>query len=423
MPHYRTPTGSQGASVISLRRLKPYYLVLEGLNAVAVALYYNYLFFFMQSRFGFGNLENLGLAVLNGLVYTYTAWQGGRLGQRWGYLRAVTVGIVIMAAALILGALLNASPSLSRPALWQVGVMVIWTVGVSLTWPSLEALVTDHEPPRRLPRMVGIYNVTWATGWALAYFAGGAMLDTLGLQSLFVVPVLFHAAQLALILRLRPLARQAATHRDPVQPVASEPEPPPAHTPERTRFFRRLAWIANPFAYLAISALVPLIPGLAQRHELTPTWAGIFCSVWFFARLGMFLLLWHWPAWHYRFRWFIGAFVLLILSYAGILTAPSLWPIFIFQVGFGLATGLLYYSSLYYSMDAGDAKGEHGGIHEAGIGAGIFAGPAIGGVALLLWPRIPQVDIWAVSLALSLGLVGVIAASRRAAAALRRGRG
>jgi MFS family permease len=420
MPGCGTTIEFSGASGIPPRRLKPYYLALEGLNAVAVALYYNYLFFFMQMRFGFGDLENLGVSALNGLLYTYTAWQGGRLGQRWGYLQAVTVGIVIMAGALVFGAVLNAHPALSRPALWQIGVMVIWTAGVSLTWPSLEALVSDHEPPRCLPRMVGIYNVTWASGWALAYFVGGAMLDILGLQSLFVVPVLIHGVQLVLILRLRPLTQQAATYRDPVETAPSQPEPAHAHAPERTRFFLWLAWIANPFSFMAISALVPLIPGLARRHDLTPTLAGAFCSIWFFARLGTFILLWHWPAWHYRFRWFIGAFVLLIVSYAGILVAPSLWPIFIFQVGFGIATGLIYYSSLYYSMDAGDAKSEHGGIHEAGIGAGNFCGPAIGGLALLLFPRVPQVDTWAVSSALSIGLIGLVAASRRAAAVLRR---
>jgi len=420
VPDHGTTIELQSALGITPRRLKPYYLVLVGLNAIAVALYYNYLFFFMQMRFGFGDLENLGVSALNGLLYTFTAWQGGRLGQRWGYLQAVTVGIVIMTGALVLGAVLAAQPALPRPAYWQLGIMAIWTAGVSLTWPSLEALVSDHEPPRRLPRMVGIYNVTWASGWALAYFAGGAMLDTLGDRSLFVVPVLFHGAQLALILRLRPLARQAASLQDPVEAVSSQPEPAPVHTPERTRFFLWLAWIANPFAFMAISALVPLIPGLAQRHNLTPTLAGAFCSVWFFARLGTFFVLWHWPAWHYRFRWFIGAFILLIVSYAGILAAPSLWPIFIFQVGFGIATGLIYYSSLYYSMDAGDAKSEHGGIHEAGIGAGNFSGPAIGGLALLLFPRVPQVDTWAVSLALSAGLVGLITASRRAAVLLRR---
>jgi len=37
--------------------------------------------------------------------------------------------------------------------------------------------------------MVGLYNVVWAGTGALAYFTGGAMLEKLGLKSLFYVPM------------------------------------------------------------------------------------------------------------------------------------------------------------------------------------------------------------------------------------------
>jgi hypothetical protein len=255
--------------------------------------------------------------------------------------------------------------------------------------------------------MIGRYNVTWALGWAIAYFAGGAMLEHLGARSIFVVPLLLHALQFGLILR----ARSRTPHRDSRGLPTPEADPLP-QTPsapaERARLFLRLAWIANPFAYLAITALVPVIPGLAARHALTPTWAGVFCSVWFFARLAAFLALWHWPHWHYRFRWLLLAKLILIVSFAGILLSPTLWPIFFFQILFGLSVGLIYYSSLYYSMDAGDAKGEHGGLHEAAIGAGLFTGPAIGCAALVFFPHTPHADVWAVSGTLVLGLLAML---------------
>jgi len=57
------------------------------------------------------------------------------------------------------------------------------------------------------------------------------------------------------------------------------------------------------------------------------------------------------------------------------------------QILFGGAIGLIYYSSLFYSMDVGETKGEHGGIHEAAIGLGNFAGPAMGAMSLYLWPH------------------------------------
>ena len=45
-------------------RVKTGTLVLEGLNAVATTIYYNYLFFEMRDRFGFTNLGNLTMGAL-----------------------------------------------------------------------------------------------------------------------------------------------------------------------------------------------------------------------------------------------------------------------------------------------------------------------------------------------------------------------
>jgi len=392
-----------------LRRRKLHYLWLEALNALGVAYYYNYLFFYMQIRFDFSDRDNLILSAFNGFLYTFSAWQSGRLAQRIGYLQGLALGLGVMVAALLGGLTLELLHPLPFSVTLQVAVFALWTLGVSATWPALEALVSDHEPARSLPRVVGIYNVTWAGGWAFAYFTGGALLESLDGKVLFALPILIAAVQLTWIWRLH--TRRAAPETAPNSPTPHAEAPDPNETsasPAQTALFRRLAWIGNPFAYLAISALVPLIPGLAARHELTPTMAGVVCSVWIFARLGAFFLLWHWPGWHYRISWFLCSFFALIVSFAGMLLASSLWGLGLFQILFGLATGLIYYSSLYYSMDAGHAKGEHGGIHEAGIGAGIFAGPAVGGIALYLFPNLPHVDTWAVSIALTIGWLAAV---------------
>jgi MFS family permease len=119
-------------------------------------------------------------------------------------------------------------------------------------------------------------------------------------------------------------------------------------------------------------------------------------------------LLGQWKGWHYRFRWLLGAFLLLIGSFTTILLAPQLWIVVVAQVFFGLATGLIYYSSLFYSMDVGEAKGEHGGLHEAFIGAGIFLGPAVGATALQLAPQNVNAGTWAVSALLAGGLGGLV---------------
>ena len=97
----------------------------------------------------------------------------------------------------------------------------------------------------------------------------------------------------------------------------------------------------------------------------------------------------------------------LVTSFALILLVPNLPVLVGAQIVFGLAAGLIYYSSLFYSMDVGERKSEHGGFHEAAIGAGSCAGPAIGAAAMHFFPDVPGNSAWAVSGMLIIGLAGL----------------
>src|SRR5215475_10403650 len=154
------------------RRLKVGYFILEGTNSFASVYYAYYLYFYMERVFGFGNKANLMLAACYGGIYTVASWLGGRVSQRIGYFNALKLGFGIMAAGLALG-------TQAGSAAGQISVMAVIVIGMCLTWPSLEALVSEGEGPETLPRMIGIYNVVWAGTGALAYFVGGAMLDGL----------------------------------------------------------------------------------------------------------------------------------------------------------------------------------------------------------------------------------------------------
>jgi predicted MFS family arabinose efflux permease len=178
-------------------------------------------------------------------------------------------------------------------------------------------------------------------------------------------------------------------------------------SPARAKNFQRLAWLANPFAYIAINTLIAVLPGIAAKFQLSTSLAGFVCSLWCFARVAAFVALWRWTAWHYKFRWLAGAFGLLIVSFAVILVVPTLAVVLLAQIFFGVAIGLIYYSSLFYSMDASDTKSEHGGIHEAAIGAGNCIGPAVGAAALEFMPQFQNSGAVAVSVLLLCGLGGL----------------
>jgi predicted MFS family arabinose efflux permease len=170
-----------------------------------------------------------------------------------------------------------------------------------------------------------------------------------------------------------------------------------------------MAWLANPFAYIAINTVVAVIPDIASQLGLSTMSAGFYCSLWCFARMGAFFVLRSWDGWHYKFQWLVLAYLALLGTFAVMLLVPHLWALVAAQMLFGLALGLIYYSSLFYSMDASDNQGEHGGIHEAAIGLGNFAGPAVGAVSLHLLPQSPNSSAIAVSGLLVIGFGGLFA--------------
>ena len=285
------------------RQLKVGYFTLEGLNSFATVYYFYYLYFFMQKAYGFDNKSNLMLAALSGATYAVTAWFAGRFAQRYGYFTALKTGFSIMVAALSMGLL-------SHSVSGHISSMVLNVVGMSFTWPTLEALVSEGEPRLGLQHMLGIYNVVWAATASIANFSGGAMLEKLGLSSLFYVPMAVHISQLGLTIFLESRARSRQPLSQSNQDtVSADPEPVSHPGVPRARRFLQMAWLANPFAYIAINTLVAVVPGVARRLELSTMAAGFCCSTWCFARFGAFALLWRWTQWHYRFRWLLLAYV------------------------------------------------------------------------------------------------------------------
>ena len=199
-------------------------------------------------------------------------------------------------------------------------VACVVNIGVCFTWPVLEALVSEGETPAHVPHAVGIYNITWAATNALAFFIGGTLIEKFGYQSIFYVPLVFIVTQLAIVFWV-----QKIHDAMPASELKTAHPAPDASRPglNQAISFRRMAWLANPFAYIAISTLIAVLPGIAAKFHLSPMMAGFACSLWCFARFFAFIALWQWTGWHYKFRWLAGAFGLLILSFAAILVVPN----------------------------------------------------------------------------------------------------
>jgi predicted MFS family arabinose efflux permease len=243
----------------------------------------------------------------------------------------------------------------------------------------------------------------------VAYFTEGKLYDWSDRGAVFWIPAGIFLAEYIFVIWLSRCARNlTAAAMKPAEEERPHPEPAAFRQPVNPQGFLKMAWLANPFAYVAMNTLLAVMPGIADKLALSPTQVGLYCSIWFFGRFGAFAFLWQWTGWHYRFRWLLSAFLTLIISFVVLLTARQLWVFALAQVFFGVAAGLIYYSSLFYSMDVGEASAEHGGLHEAAIGAGIFAGPAVGAASLQFLPHYSNMSVFAVSVLLLLGLAGLL---------------
>jgi predicted MFS family arabinose efflux permease len=389
-------------SAMTTRQLKTGYFVLAALNTFANCCFFNYLFFFLHDRFGFDNRQNLWVSALYGFIYVFSAWQCGKFAQRHGFLKSLKLGFGGLAVLMVIGGLM---PS----AFGVLCVLVGYAIVLLFTWPALEALVSENETRQGVQHRVGVYNCVWSAAAALAYFTEGRLYDWQDRGAVFWLPAGLFTCQFVLV---HWLARHASRPAAAPSPPAAEPAPPPEpaalRQSGRPQAFLKMAWLANPFAYVAMNTLLAVMPGIAEKLALSPTQVGLYCSIWFFGRFAAFAVLWRWTGWHYRFRWLLAAFLTLIISFVVLMTIRDLRVFVLAQVFFGVAAGLIYYSSLFYSMDAGETKGEHGGLHEAAIGAGVFAGPAVGAASLQFLPHHSNTGVLAVSALLVLGLFGLL---------------
>ncbi len=384
------------------QKIKLSIFMLEGLNSFGTVFYFNYLYFWMRDEFGFGNKRNLALASSLGLVYAFAAWQTGKFAQRRGYFAALKTGYIMMGVSFVGGLMLS---MFWNTAWGHIFTAIAVTLGMCFIWPTLEAFTSEGERPKDLPRVLGIYNVVWAITAAFAYFSGGSFIHMFGYQIIFTLPLVVVLIMLGLTFWLQSHANEMAREKSEVAMPLEPHQPVSPHA----KVFLKMAWLANPFAYIAIQTLIAVIPGIAAKFHLSPMMAGFACTLWYFVRMVAFVVLWHWTAWHYRFRWLVAAFIVLIASFATILMAPNLVVLVAAQLFLGGALGLIYYSSLFYSMDAGgDTQGEHGGIHEAAIGMGNCIGPAVGALSLQFLPQYANSGTIAVSLLLLGGFVALL---------------
>lgn len=364
--------------------------------------------FYTTVRLGWKTGPNLLMQALSGLCIAIGSYLGGQISHRAVPRRAIAFGLT----GALIASLIGFTGSRYGVMAFVLPVMVaLFSFAQSMLWPGIEAALMEGEPPAQVQHFVSYYNLTWSLGTATAFLLATPLMTALGINVVFLLPAACYAVNLLLLgltlprrQRLASVAEAAGNGDIPRE----EREHGPLLTPAQRAAFRSLGWVGNPLAYVAINVIVAYNPTLQARLGLRFGSASVWFSLWFYVRMAAFELLRRWNWWHYRWRFLCGGFALMMASFAALLLAPSLPVLIGAQIVFGLCIGLLYQSSLFYSMAGSEAQGEHGGFHESFIGLGIMIGPLLAYGGTTLAPTRPG---FAVAFVLTLMSVGLVAMS------------
>jgi predicted MFS family arabinose efflux permease len=347
-----------------------HYYWLESINAVGVTIFILCIYFWTKEFFHYTETQNLALASFHGLIYIFSSKYGGKFADRYGYDRTLIVCFFLCGLILVLG-------WIPRWSWMPFLVLGLYTLFVGPTWPTLEAAILHRPGSRSMPDRLGIYNIVWGIGDAVGYFLSGWIVGYP--NSILWGAGLLHFFQCAWFW-ITP------KNRNPTDTVHIEVSHQGNHVPrKRKRVFMHIAWLSNALAFLMGAGFYALVPQMQERLGLAPSFTiWLSCSL-LLSRGIAFLLFWKWEGWHYHMGWSQAALwsapVFLTIAFF----TAKIWLIFTCLTLMGLAVGLSYSGSLYYSMDYGDNKGEHGGLHESILGIGIFVGPLIASIVSMYY--------------------------------------
>jgi predicted MFS family arabinose efflux permease len=319
--------------------------------------------------------------IVIGILTAIGSVLGGRLIERRGCRNSMKLGLFGLSAGALAGWIL--------PEGWNMVTAIGLVAGFQgFIWPAIEAALTRGEPQYRVQNLVGMYNLGWSGASGLSFFMTTPLMSAFGLRAMFALPLLLYVFNMFMVWKVLPDYDSVPDeHHAVVDPEGVE------LTPQQRHAFRVLGWLANPMAYVAINVIVTYNPVVAQRIGVSFATASSWFSLWFYVRMFAFDLLRRWSGWHYRPNLLFAAFGMAMLGFAGMMLAPSLAVHLLAQVVFGLSIGLLYQSSLFYSMAGSEEKGTHGGFHESFIGLGIATGASLAFAGDHIAPQHPALSV------------------------------
>ena len=302
-------------------------------------------------------------------VFVLLAIPFGRLSDRVGRPRVLTIGCLSLAAVSIL------LPLCTRK-LYLMIAFPCSGIGMALFWPTYEAWLAERKGAESLIQRITTFNLFWTVGITI-----GPMIASYLYQGTSPILPFYLAGGFSLInwicLKFQTILT-GQNRRSLVPPAPIEAPPHSAH-----HIYLKIARIANFASWFSLGIVRHIAPKLTVEVGIPAKAFGNLILVLGVTQLLGFLWVGTNQAarWHYRFSPLIGVQILAAIAFLMIGSLPygRYWTFAFAAIGFSGA--VTYFYSMYYSLHAQQDKGNKSGGHEAVLGSGLLLGPLLGGMS------------------------------------------
>ena len=344
-------------------RLSPFYIA-SFIADIALGIVFLAIPLFAIKRFDASFLQLGYIGGFGALTYFLSVLLCGRLVDK------ISRKKVLISACILYMVIYMSIPLVS--SIRQIIILhMVGSVAMAMFWPSIQSWIALGLDRTSLIRALSNFNVAWCAGLMVGTIAGGFLFEIGSILPFFIGPILM--GSIALLLRRQPLVLE-------VRGRGYADQTPDDLSPDCKKFLY-IAWIANFVSWFIVGLNRHIFPRIATMIGFSPRLIGLIIFLMVSAQMVVFIMLGRSKKWHYR----LGPIIALqaIASWALIMAILTDSP-YIFGLAFilmGASGGITYFSSIFYSLWAQADKGKKSGIHESFIGAGIFLGPLIGGIA------------------------------------------
>lgn len=265
------------------------------------------------------------------------------------------------------GAALFLAASASLWVLTLAGVCLAFTE--SLLWPTFEAWLGEHTRTGRRRRWLGVFNVGWCSGFAL-----GTSLTGVAKEMELELP--FYAAGVACLLG----AALALGMTQAGQCLRNEEDTgDSARVVQDQSVWMRLSWVANFGNVFSLAAILNLFPKQGLELRFSEGLVGFLCGAVVMGELVAFVFTGLTVFWQGRLSVLGGAQGIAAL---GLLLLGRVENAAVFATVFlavGVAVGIGFSSSLFFSVSSEHGRGLKTAIHEGMAALGALSSPPLGG--------------------------------------------